>query len=186
MMDTSLPAPLVNPQTGDKLWFETLPHNENDPVVFRCEIPAGSPGAPLHFHKHTDEWFECVEGTLSMRIGTRDITLAPGQRVEIPRGTPHRFWNASSASVTFRSCATPGAAFERFLRTVYGLGRDGRSGKSGMPANPLQVAVIRELADLYFVGLPLVVQSAVFNALSAAANTLGVRKNLSAYWERAS
>ncbi|HLP85947.1 MAG TPA: hypothetical protein VK157_16465 [Phycisphaerales bacterium] len=53
-----------------------------------------------------------------------------------------------------------------------------------MPANPLQVAVIRELADLYFAGPPLALQSALFSALSGAANMLGVRKSLSKYWER--
>lgn len=181
-MNTS--PPLINPQTGDKLWFERLPASDTDSLIFRCEIPAGSPGTPLHFHRHTDEWFECIDGVLSMRLRDRDVTLSPGQRLEVPRGTPHRFWNASQSPVTFRSCATPGIAFERFLRTVYGLGIDGRSGKSGMPANPLQVAVIRELADLYFAGPPLALQSALFSTLSGAANMLGVRKSLAKYWER--
>ncbi len=177
---TSRLPDMHNPVTRDRLWFVRLPSAPDDPVVFECELPAGSPGTPLHMHTRTVERFECIDGELSMVAGDagRILRLAPGGHVDVPSRTPHRFWNATSAPVRFRSTVTPGLEFERFLRSVYALGIAGRVGAEGMPRSPLQLAVLRELSDLYFVGPPLLVQRAAFGALSAIASLVGTRNRM--------
>jgi mannose-6-phosphate isomerase-like protein (cupin superfamily) len=172
---------MVNPVTGDRLWFVTLPRSAADCVVFECELPARSPGTPLHFHPCTTERFECVAGTLSMIAGDRrrPLGLSVGESVDVPANMPHRFWNASDDPVRFRSTVTPGVEFEQFLRTVYALGIAGRVGPSGMPKNPLELAVLRELSDLYFAGVPSAIQRPVFGALSILAGLARTRKRLS-------
>jgi mannose-6-phosphate isomerase-like protein (cupin superfamily) len=171
---------MVNPVTGDRLWFTHLPRTAGDPVVFECELPARSPGTPLHIHTRTTERFECLSGTLSMVAGDRanPITLSAGQHVDVPINTSHRFWNATDQPVRIRSTVTPGVEFEQFLRTVYALAIAGRVSSEGMPRNPLQLAVLRELSDLYFAGLPLLIQRPVFGILSAIASLAGTGKQL--------
>lgn len=180
---TSSPPPdLVNPVTGDRLWFEQLPATQSDALVFRCELPVASLGTPMHFHVSTDERFECVQGELAMRVGTQELRLERGSAVDVPRSTAHRFWNASKAPVVFRSRATPGSEFTKFLRAVYGLGIDGQVGRDGMPKSLLKIAVLRELSDLYFPGVPLWFQRPCFGLLSVLATTTGARASMQKYW----
>jgi mannose-6-phosphate isomerase-like protein (cupin superfamily) len=178
------PPDLVNPVTGDRLWFDRVPVALADALVFRCEIPAGSRGTPMHLHLSLDERFEVLEGELAMCIGSKrgERRLQPGEAVDVPRRLPHRFWNASDAPALFRSTVTPGGDFCRFIRTVYGLGADGLAGADGMPRNILQIAAIRDLSDLYFDGAPLWLQRPAFAVLSAVATLSGTRRSLARYW----
>lgn len=177
----SLPD-IVNPVTGDRLWFVRLPAGPDESIVFECELPPRSGGTPLHIHTRTCERFECVRGELSMCVGGAgsQIVLRPGEHSEVPIGTAHRFWNATDASVRFRSTVTPGHEFERFLRSVYALGSAGRVGRDGMPRSVLSLAVLREYSDLYFVGPPVFLQRVVFGLLSFAAMLAGTRGRLAA------
>lgn len=184
---------LLNPATGDRLWLERRPqtavahdHATPDALVFRCELPPASRGTPLHFHPGTDEQFECLSGALAMLVeppGTprREIRLAPGERLHVPRGTLHRFWNPAEQPVQFRSTVTPGRDFERFLRAVYGLGAAGRLTQAGMPRNPLDIAILREWSDLYFPGVPRLIQRPAFATLSAVATVFGRKAKLERY-----
>jgi mannose-6-phosphate isomerase-like protein (cupin superfamily) len=171
---------MVNQATGDRLWFTCLPASPADPLIFECELPAHAPGTPLHLHTRIAERFECLEGELSMIAGapSRPVVLTRGHHIDVPIGSPHRFWNATDRPVRFKSTVTPGADFERFLRSVYALGNSGRVGPTGMPRSPLQLAVLREASDLYFAGVPLPIQRPIFAALSAIAGVVGTRRRL--------
>ena len=177
---TTRPPDLVNPTTGDRLWFIQIPRNPLDPLVLECELPPGSHGTPLHLHTRTAERFECIEGELSMQLGRHatSLQLKRSDHADVPIGIPHRFWNASNHPVRFRSTVTPGAGFEQFLRSVYALGAAGLAGPSGMPNSPLTLAILRELSDLYFAHLPMLVQRPLFAALSALATLTGARGRL--------
>lgn len=43
-----------------------------------------------HKHEAEDELFLVIEGTLSIRLRDRELTLHPGQLVVIPRGVEHQ------------------------------------------------------------------------------------------------
>ncbi|MFZ4575622.1 MAG: cupin domain-containing protein [Phycisphaerales bacterium] len=174
------PPDLINPVTGDRLWFVQLPAGADQSLVFECQLPARSKGTPVHVHTRITERFECVEGELSMILGdvANPIRLARGQAADVPIGTPHRFWNAADLPVRFRGTVTPGVDFEAFLRMVYALGIAGRVGPSGMPRSPVQLAVLRELSDLYFAGVPMFIQRPLFAALSLLATVGGARSRL--------
>jgi mannose-6-phosphate isomerase-like protein (cupin superfamily) len=179
------PPHLINPVTRDRLWFERIPVDAAEALVFRCEIPAFSPGTPLHIHSRTDERFVCISGLLSMQVGSRCIILSPGGQLDVPRGTLHRFFNASDSPVVFQSTVTPGNDFVKFLESVYGLASDGLVGASGMPKSLLRVAVLRELSDLYFPTVPLFIQRPAFGILSRVARWTGVHASMGKYWHRA-
>jgi mannose-6-phosphate isomerase-like protein (cupin superfamily) len=175
---------MVNPVTGDQLWFVRLPTSPDDELAFECA--PRSPGTPLHVHTRTAERFECVEGVLSMIAGpsAAPLMLRPGEGVDVPVNVPHRFWNDTDEPVRFRSTATPGIEFEQFLRSVCALAIAGRVGRAGMPRSPLQLPVLRELSDLYFVGPPILLQRAAFAALSGLATLTGSRRRLTALVNR--
>ncbi len=45
--------------------------------------------APVHAHRHQEERFEVLSGTLGVRVGGRELLLGPGQSAVGPPGVPH-------------------------------------------------------------------------------------------------
>jgi len=67
---------------------------------------AGGPGpprwiAPLHLHRHDDEAWYVLEGTLCIRKGNEEVQASPGVAVLVPRGVPHTYRNAGPGRLRY-------------------------------------------------------------------------------------
>lgn len=54
--------------------------------------PSWSNGANYFYHEHShdyDKVLYCVHGEVTFHLKDGDVVLHPGQRVDIPAGTPH-------------------------------------------------------------------------------------------------
>ncbi len=111
-------------------------------------MPGG--GTPMHYHESYEETFRVTKGELSLQLdGKQQITLSPGESHTIPVRARHRFFNASSAKVTFIVLITPGSpGFEKALRILYGLAADGLTAKNAMPKKMSWLAVIMARSDM--------------------------------------
>ena len=69
------------------------------------------------------------------------MVAGPGQRITVPAGTPHKFWNAGEDEAHFVCEVRPALQFEQLIETMFGLAADGKTNRKGMP-NPLRLAVI--------------------------------------------
>jgi quercetin dioxygenase-like cupin family protein len=135
--------------------------------------PGGS--VPLaHVHPKQEERFEIISGTARVRVGWRKQSAGPGQTVVVPAGMIHRLWNAGAeelhAVVEFHPALRTEQAFEQ----LFGLARDGKLGKRGIP-NPLRLAVMaREYSDeVALAFIPRRIQRAFFAVLAPAGRALG-------------
>ena len=72
-----------------------------------------------------------------------DTRAGPGERITVPAGTPHRFWNAGDEEAHFVCEVRPALQFEQLVETMFALAADGKTNRKGMP-NPLRLAVIAE------------------------------------------
>ena len=72
-------------------------------TVSAFKVPPGMAwrGGPTHTHPHIDQFFYVLAGTLSLEIGDKSFELGPGQLGFIPKGMPHRNWNATSEMLTY-------------------------------------------------------------------------------------
>jgi hypothetical protein len=70
---------------------------------------------------------------------------------------------------------------EEALRVAYGLARDGKTNAESVPRNVFQLALLYELGESYLVGMPLLVQRALFGVLAKVARWRGVEKSLEKY-----
>jgi quercetin dioxygenase-like cupin family protein len=79
--------------------------------------PHGDP-PQRHFHPVQDEQFEVLEGILTVELvgGTR--VVATGERIEVPRGTVHRMWNAGSVPTRATWRVTPARRTEEMFRYI--------------------------------------------------------------------
>ena len=92
----------------------------NDFVIAEWKDSGGPPDpprwiAPLHLHRHDDEAWYVLEGSLCVRKGSEIVEAQAGSAVLVPRGTPHTYWN-------------PGTGLTRYLlvmtSNIYSLIQD--------------------------------------------------------------
>jgi len=138
---------IENPVTGERLVFhKTSADTNGEAVVVECFVQPHGAVAATHVHPHQEERFEVLRGSVGFRVGRKKLVAGPGQRLTVPPGTAHRFWNAGTEEASFVCEVRPALQFEQLAETMFSLAADGKTNRKGMP-NPLRLAVI---ANEYF------------------------------------
>jgi len=156
---------IVNPVTGERLVFrQTTRETGGDAVVVETYLQPNGFVASAHVHASQEERFQVLRGSVGFKVGRHKSVLGPGQRVTVPAGTAHRFWNAGDDVAEFVCEIRPALQFESLIETMFGLAADGKTNRKGMP-NPLRLAVI---AHAHFDTVQLPVIPAVLQRLALA------------------
>ena len=82
--------------------------------------PGGRMPVP-HYHESWDETVYGLGGTSTWRIAGRDVDLAPGESIFIPRGVVHGFENRSGAEARCLCILTPGVLGPGYFREMAAL-----------------------------------------------------------------
>src|SRR3954454_23496657 len=129
-----------NPVTGERIVFrQTSRETNGQAVVIETFVQPNGFVAAAHVHPSQEERFEILRGSVGFRGGRKKLVAAPGQRLTVPAGTPHKFWNAGEEEAHFVCEVRPALQFEALLETMFALAADGKTNRKGMP-NPLRLA----------------------------------------------
>jgi quercetin dioxygenase-like cupin family protein len=99
---------------GDHYTF-LVTGEESNGAYFAMEAlvpPAGGP--PPHIHRREDETFYLVDGEIEFLLDDETVMAGPGDFVNVPRGTVHRFRNTGSQTARMVLTFTP-AGIERWF-----------------------------------------------------------------------
>ena len=133
---------IENPVTGERLVFrKTSRETGGQAVVIETFVQPNGFVAAAHVHPSQDERFEILRGSVGFKVGRKKLVAGPGQRISVPAGTPHKFWNAGEEEAHFVCEVRPALQFERLIETMFSLAADGKTNRKGMP-NLLRLAVI--------------------------------------------
>lgn len=134
--------PLVHPVTGERIVFRKRARDTGGELLeFNLFLaPSGFIAAP-HVHPNQEERFEISGAPVTFRVAGKERVYQPGQVVVVPPGVPHVWWNSSDQEVATLVQFRPALDTETFFETYFGLARDGKVGKNGLP-NPLQMMVL--------------------------------------------
>jgi quercetin dioxygenase-like cupin family protein len=133
---------IENPVTGERIVLrKTSRETGGEAVVIECFVQPTGFVAAAHVHPSQEERFQVLRGTVGFRVGREERIAGPGERLTVPAGTPHRFWNAGEGEAHFRCEIRPALQFEQLIETMFSLAADGKTNGKGMP-NPLRLAVI--------------------------------------------
>jgi len=133
---------IENPVTGERLVFRKTSHETSgEAVVIETFVQPNGFVAAAHVHPSQEERFEVLRGSVGFKIGGKKLVAGPGQRLTVPAGTPHKFWNAGDDEAHFVCEVRPALQFESLIETMFALATDGKTNRKGMP-NPLRLAVI--------------------------------------------
>jgi mannose-6-phosphate isomerase-like protein (cupin superfamily) len=179
---TNLERTIENPVTGERFTFLTTAEETSGELLkLKAEIPAGTPGVPLHYHLTFTEGFEVLEGRLDLRVGEDHVVLGSGESAMVPLGTAHRFWNDGSKPAVFEAEIRPARKMEQSLRAMVGLARAGKTDDRGVPRNVFELALLYEFSGSYIVGMPLFLQKGLFGTLARLARRRGYDPEFSRY-----
>jgi quercetin dioxygenase-like cupin family protein len=139
---------IENPLTGERFIVTKSAAETNGELLEGVLVFAPRAAGPMpHVHSIIEERVKVVAGTLKVKIDGEERTLHEGEEAIIKPGSPHALWNDSDEEIRFEVLATPALKLETFIETLFGLARDGKTNKKGMPS-PLQAAVlIQEYSD---------------------------------------
>ncbi|POY34769.1 cupin domain-containing protein [Solitalea longa] len=146
---------IENPLIKDKVTFlETANETAGKHTFVEVELSPGG-GNDLHYHKVFSETFEVVEGELGVEADGEKIIIKKGESYKVSENIMHRFFNPSdSTPVTFNVLLEPGhAGFEQTLMVSYGLCRDGRTNKKGMPKSFYHLSLLLVWSDTNLPGI---------------------------------
>lgn len=106
---------------------------------------AGGSPPPLHLHPAQDERFEVRSGHLVAVVDGEERRLGPGDTLQIPRGTPHKMWNAGGETATAVWSTRPGGRTAQWFRTVDRLGNGGMR----KPPLPAMARALTNFSDVF-------------------------------------
>lgn len=171
-----------NPVTGERAIVLTDPFEHPDQVlVSHLLVEPGGRVATAHLHPNLRERFQVLGGRVGFRIGEEQRELGPGEAAEVPPNTIHDWWQVGDEQASVVVEVDPGIRFVQLVGTLFGLARDGKSTKQGLP-KPLQLAVtVHEFSDTIVIASPPPwVQRIAFGLLAP----LGRARGLEPYYER--
>jgi quercetin dioxygenase-like cupin family protein len=178
---------IENPLSRERMTFLETTEDTNG-QYFRFEFVA-PPGWAVseHIHPRQEERTEMFSGALDGRVAGEEIGLLPGEVRVVPPSVVHAWRNPSDEqearfSVTFRPALNMESGFE----TSWGLARDGKATKAGVPKNPLQLAVLasEHKDEAYLTRPPIPVQKAllaILDVLAPVGRMLGYRARFPEY-----
>jgi hypothetical protein len=133
--------------------------------------------AAEHRHLRQTEHFRVEKGRMGLRIGDEESELGAGEDATVPAGVAHRWWPLGDDGAVIRVELRPALETKLFFETFFGLGRDGKTNRKGIPGL-LQIAVAYdELGEScpQVVRPPAPLQRLVLTPLAPLARLLGRR-----------
>ncbi len=162
---------LQNHHTGERLLIERVRRGDETWFSLTGSLPPHRDGPPLHVHVLEDEEGRVTAGTLSAVIGGRHHRADPGESVTIPRGAPHRWWNAGDETLTFEGFAGPAADLDRYLQAVFEVVNAGPAGRPSLFY--LAHVALRHRETQVMLVLPAPLQAVLFRLVVAVGALLG-------------
>lgn len=168
---------LEHPVTRERfVWRKVAKDTRGELLQADLYVAPGGFVSAAHVHPKQEERFEVLSGLLQLRLDGKEKTLRAGEVGVVPAGRPHSWWNGGEEELHTLVEFRPALRTEMFFETFFGLAKDVKTNRKGLP-NPVRMAVgLREYADeIQLARPPYVVQRALFGPLAMIGRLIGYR-----------
>lgn len=175
---------IENPVNGESVtWIETARSSAGELLAFDLSLQPGAFVAAPHRHVRQEEFFEVRAGTIALEVDGSQRMLGPGEMATVPIGVAHRWWNAGPDEAAVRVELRPALDTETFFEVFFGLNRDDKTNRKGMPGLVQIAVIIRALGDSCptLVRPPVIVQRVLFAVLAPIGRLRGLRGTYATY-----
>jgi quercetin dioxygenase-like cupin family protein len=166
-----------NPATGERVVILIDPDEHPERVlVAHLSVRPGGRVATEHFHPTLTERFHVIRGEVGFLIDGEERTLSAGEGATVPQGVRHDWWQVGTETAEVVVEVAPGDGFVEMIGTLFGLARDGRVNRRGLPGL-LQLAVIANAYRdvLVITSPPPAAQRPLFLLLASVGHTVGLK-----------
>lgn len=169
---------LEHPVTRERIVFrKTARDTDGSLLQGDLYLQPGGFVAAEHIHPLQEERFEVISGTLRGRVAGKELTSGPGEKLVVPAGTPHVWWNSGTDEMHVLVEVRPALRLESFFETFFGLAQDGKvNPKTGLP-NPFQMALVMRAYrnELILARPPRPVQTLLFGLMAPIGKLFGYK-----------
>lgn len=155
---------------------QTVVRQEDGLVHCELIIEPFADGPPKHIHTGFDETFEVRQGELSVWVKGKIVRLKPGEKLFVPRGTPHKPFNETAETITMKGTVAFPEKFAFYLPQVYGImDKDSTFGKNA--STVLQMSLFTNAGFDSYIGdgPPVAVQKVLGFFLAPASRLMGYK-----------
>jgi mannose-6-phosphate isomerase-like protein (cupin superfamily) len=167
---------LENLRNGSRMQFLiTSAESKGEVVKVKVWTPPHVPMPPAHLHPLQTDAMEIIQGQMRVKIGSHEQVLAAGQRIVVPKNTPHQTWVEGSTDLIVTHELRPALKSETFFETQLALAAQGKSHANGVPKDFLQFATIlhENYGELFVTNPPVPVQKFVAKVIGGLGRLLG-------------
>jgi quercetin dioxygenase-like cupin family protein len=166
-----------NPATGERVVILTDPEAHPERVlVAHLFVTPGGRVATEHFHPTLTERFHVIHGQVGFLIDGEERLLGAGDHAIIRPGVHHDWWQVGDETAEVVVEVAPGDGFVEMVGTLFGLARDGKVNRRGLPSL-LQLAVTANAYRdvMVITSPPPAVQRPLFLLLASIGHTTGLK-----------
>ncbi len=167
---------LLSPISGRLVFRRTAADTNGDLLEVDVFYKPGWNPPSVHYHPSQEERFEVVSGELFTHVDGVERAYGAGETFVLPPGSRHSMHNAGNEEVHFIWQTRPALKTEAFFETIWGLMRDGKTNKKGVPSLLQAAVLMREYQDeLRVTRPPFAIQKLLFGLLAPIGGLLGYR-----------
>jgi quercetin dioxygenase-like cupin family protein len=125
---------ITNVRTGQTMIFrKTGKETDGALLEIECFNRKSDQLEPIHVHPKQESSCEVLSGKLHFLVDGKELIIAAGERIVIPAGVPHRFWNEDTEEAHHIQQFSPALNIAGFFETFFALSRDGKLNDKGIP-----------------------------------------------------
>lgn len=125
---------IINKRTGQRMHFlKTGRETHGSLLEIESFNPKSDLREPIHIHPFQESSAQVISGTLHFLVDGREQILGEGEKIVIPAGVPHCFWNEDDREAHSIQQFLPALHIDEFFESFFALANDGRLDKQGMP-----------------------------------------------------
>lgn len=125
---------IINARTGQFMVFLKTGAETNGQVLqIDCFSPPSAAKEPEHVHPLQENRFEMISGSCHFSVAGKEQVIGPGQSINIPSNTKHRFWNTGEGEAHYIQEFRPALNIAGFFDTFFALSRDKKLNEKGIP-----------------------------------------------------
>src|SRR5918993_794135 len=125
---------IVNARTGQIMIFlQTRKETNGELLEIESFNPKSDMREPIHIHPKQVSFSKVISGKLHFLVNGKEQIIGPGEKITIPAGVPHCFWNEDDTVAHTIQHFSPALSIDEFFESFFDLAKDGKLSDTGMP-----------------------------------------------------
>lgn len=109
---------------------------------------------PVHYHPYQEEYFQVLQGELTVRLNGEVKIYREGAVIHIRQNVKHSMWNTGFKAALVSWKVLPAMDTEDFLRTMTWLSNNGETNAKGVPPLPSMIFLLKKYRKIFRLNKP--------------------------------